>query len=96
MVAKFILENFHADGFVKSSYQSLEAHQNELSMFCCGIGLDLDERPFLPVEQPAFTVGLVFVSGVIRLLLPHQQFGEIAHWGETHSLERMRSLHRDW
>jgi hypothetical protein len=26
----------------------------------------------LPVDQPAFTVELLLVSGVIRLLLPHQ------------------------
>gem|GEM_PF-2331694 len=36
------------------------------------IGLDLQEHPFLSVDQPAFTVGLLFVSCVIRLLLPHQ------------------------
>ena len=57
-------------------------------MLRCGIGLDLYEHPLLPVEQPAFTVELLFVSGVIRLLLPHEcMFGEIAHWVETHSLE---------
>ena len=36
------------------------------------IWLDLQEHPFLSVDQPAFTVELPLVSGVIRLLLPHQ------------------------
>ncbi|QNI89856.1 hypothetical protein SynROS8604_03245 [Synechococcus sp. ROS8604] len=41
-------------------------------MLRCCIGFDLDERPFLPVDQPAFTAGLLLISGVIRLLLPFQ------------------------
>ena len=36
------------------------------------IGFDLDEHHFLPVDQPALTVELLLVSGVIRLLLPRQ------------------------
>ena len=41
-------------------------------MLHCCIGLDLYERLLLPVDQPALTVGFLFVSGVIRLLLPYQ------------------------
>ena len=40
------------------------------------IGLDLHEHLFLPVDQPAFTVELLFVSGVIRLLLPLVEHSE--------------------
>jgi hypothetical protein len=44
----------------------------------------------LTVDQPALTPGLLLVSGVIRLLAAtSEQFGKIAHWVETHSLERM-------
>ena len=72
LVYKFMLKMLHAGGFIKASYQSLVAHQYELSMLRWFIWLDLYERPFLPVDQPALTVELLFVSGVIRLLLPHQ------------------------
>ena len=71
MVTKFILETLHADGFIKASYQSLVAHQNELSVLRWCIWLDLDEHPFLLVDQPALTVEFLLVSRVIRLLLPH-------------------------
>ena len=40
-------------------------------MLRCCIGLDLDERSLLPIQQPALTVGLLLMSGVIRLLLPY-------------------------
>ena len=36
------------------------------------IWLDLYEYPLLSFDQPAFTVELLLVSGVIRPLLPHQ------------------------
>ena len=72
MVTKFILETLHADGFIKASYQSFVAHQNELRMLRWSIWLDLKEHPLSPVDQPALTVGLLFVSGVIGLLLPHE------------------------
>ena len=41
-------------------------------MLGCCIWLDLEEHPLLPIQQPAFTVELLLVSGVIRMLLPHQ------------------------
>ena len=72
MVYKFMLKMLHAGGFIKASYQSLVAHQNELSMLRWFIWLDLYEHPFLSVDQPTLNVELLFVSGVIRLLLPHQ------------------------
>ena len=72
MVTKFILETLHADGFIKASYQSFVAHQKELCVLRWCIGLDLYEHPLLLVDQPALTVELFLVSGVIRmLLLPH-------------------------
>ena len=36
------------------------------------VGLDLEEHPFLPIDQPVLSLELLLVSGVIRLLLPHQ------------------------
>ena len=45
-------------------------------MLRCCIWLDLYEHPFLPVQQPALTVGLLFVLGVIRLLLVRSMYGE--------------------
>ena len=46
-------------------------------MLCWRIGLDLDEHPFLSVDQPAFTAELLFVLGVIRLLLVRSMYGEL-------------------
>ena len=71
LVYKFMLKMLHAGGFIKASYQSLVAHQNELSMLRWCIWLALQEHPLLSVDQPAFTVELLLVSGVIRLLLQH-------------------------
>ena len=56
----------------KPCWQAVVTHQNELSMLGCCIWLDLDEHPFLPVDQSALTVERFFVSGLIRLLLPHK------------------------
>ena len=72
MVYKFMLKILHAGGFIKASYQPLVAHQNKLSMLRWFIWLDLYERPFLPVDQPALAVELLLVSEDIRLLLAHQ------------------------
>ncbi|QNI76193.1 hypothetical protein SynMVIR181_01214 [Synechococcus sp. MVIR-18-1] len=38
------------------------------------LGLQITVHPLLPVDQPALTVGLLLLSGVIGLLLPHQCF----------------------
>ena len=41
-------------------------------MFRRCIVLDLDKHLLLPVNQPALTARLLYVSGVIGLLLQHQ------------------------
>jgi hypothetical protein len=49
-------------------------------MLRCCIGLDLYGHPCLSVDQRAFTGGLIFVSGVIRLQLPNQCCEEDLIW----------------
>ncbi len=52
-------------------------------------------HPLLLVDQPAFTIELLLVSGVIRLwavAATSEQFGEIVHLAEIDSLERMISV----
>jgi len=50
------------DGLPKPCCQAAVAHQNEVSMLRCCIGIDLNEHPFLPVHQPDRVLFLLLLS----------------------------------
>ena len=59
------------------------------------IRLDLDEHPLMPIQKPDLTVGILIVSGGIRLmLLTTRRLAGVRRRVETTVRERVKRLDR--